>query len=825
MAPQQEGSFLEETVPIEHSDSQKNEMLRLIQQLLQGMGLPECADLLRQESGVELESEIVTKFRQGIQNGNWDEAKKLALAIDVNNDDASKAMQRKLATQQYLELLAEGSQLSALNVLQDKITPVSNDESEIVRLSSLLTCTTEDDLKTRSAYCGAEIERQRLAVSIQSDISANTMLEQDRLWELALQATQHQAEQCTDIQGISTLLRDCSDELDCSRASKKPKTSTEDPPDLSQFIITHGEEMTRLVLQLLRDSGYTNTFNMIEKETGVHCESPDSTKFRSSIESGDWDTAIELLPKLTDEGSVPQAAFLIGRQRYLEHLENGDAIQALTVLQEHVSPYCRSPSELHSLATLLTCCDISDLSSRSAYTSVARSRKKLVESLHSCIDCSILMEHNRLWKLVGQAQQRQREQCISLNRPVEGFTLLRDYTGEGSDLPKYTMVVLRQSDDEVWCLQFSPDGNWLSCGCRDGYVILHDVGQISKDNTITTKRLLSHKQSVTHLSFSSDSEGLLSASTDTSIKYWKTSTGELLRTFSGHLDPVLSVRWLPSGDSFFSSSEDRSVYKWCIETGELQRHWVTPVVLDMTVTPCGKSLITIDSDRQIICYNLEVSGDYENMFHKKPIEEYSRGLLTLQSTDNSEPVRWIMQEREKELTTCELSDCGRYLLCGISVKESRGCSHLYDLHLKKRIQKYVGAKQLTHVIRPIFGGHYQRFVLSGSEDGRVIITHRKTGKVISTLTGHLKSTNSVAWNPVRHDIIASCSDDTTVRIWSPAIVAAPGQIEEEVNNHNDPMDALTSTDDNAREPDVEEDEEEEEEEDRDNWSYNTYEDP
>lgn len=54
-----------------------------------------------------------------------------------------------------------------------------------------------------------------------------------------------------------------------------------------------------------------------------------------------------------------------------------------------------------------------------------------------------------------------------------------------------------------------------------------------------------------------------------------------------------------------------------------------------------------------------------------------------------------------------------------------------------------------------------------STDGNVYVYHRGTGKLLERLPGHTDTVNSVAWHPTNHSMFASCSDDATVRIWTP----------------------------------------------------------
>jgi WD40 repeat protein len=58
-------------------------------------------------------------------------------------------------------------------------------------------------------------------------------------------------------------------------------------------------------------------------------------------------------------------------------------------------------------------------------------------------------------------------------------------------------------------------------------------------------------------------------------------------------------------------------------------------------------------------------------------------------------------------------------------------------------------------------------IASGSEDNQVYIWHIRNEQPIATLTGHTRTVNCVAWNPVYPQMLVSVSDDCTVRVWGP----------------------------------------------------------
>ena len=104
-------------------------------------------------------------------------------------------------------------------------------------------------------------------------------------------------------------------------------------------------------------------------------------------------------------------------------------------------------------------------------------------------------------------------------------------TKDGSILYK-----MKKHTDWVTAVAFSPNGEWLATGDRNGGLTVWDA-----DNGLEVHTVAGHKSMVTGLSWRDDSKLLISVSEDGAAKVWEMSEGKQVRTWNPHPAGALSV--------------------------------------------------------------------------------------------------------------------------------------------------------------------------------------------------------------------------------------------------------------------------------------------
>lgn len=512
------------------------------------------------------------------------------------------------------------------------------------------------------------------------------------------------------------------------------------------------EEVTRLLLQALSDMGYHDAADSVSKESGYALESPTVAAFRQAVLNGDWTDAERLLMEAvpaseshqndTDADSAlvlaptadkNQMRFWVRQQKFLELLEQKDTSRALTVLRNELSPLNHDTQKLHILSSLLMCNSVDDLKTKAGWDGASgESRQLLLSELSQNISPRVMLPEHRLAVLMQRLRAYEAGSCF-YHTSAELPSLYSDHYCHKDNFPT---EVLHELDlkvgghaGEVWQIKFSNDGTRLaSCG-QDKHVIIWDTTTFEPEF-----RLDAHEGGCGNITWSPDDKYLVTCGRDKTARIWDTTSGLLLQPLTKFKEPVSSCVWAPDGQSIILGSFDKEngLCTWSTNGTKLFTWTKQHRTEDVALSPDGHWLVAMDERSRIHVYNFGTRElHYEMSLLSRPLS------ITISQDSN-------------------------FLLVG----SQDGEINLFDLITREKIRKYLGAKGGDFLIRSTLGGANENFVISGSEDGKLVLWHKNIGTMMFKLNGHKPRSNSVAWSPTDPCLFASCGDDRVIKIWS-----------------------------------------------------------
>uniref|UniRef100_A0A8C0QIW5 WD repeat-containing protein 26 n=1 Tax=Chelonoidis abingdonii TaxID=106734 RepID=A0A8C0QIW5_CHEAB len=504
------------------------------------------------------------------------------------------------------------------------------------------------------------------------------------------------------------------------------------------------EDVIRLIGQHLHGLGLNQTVDLLMQESGCRLEHPSATKFRNHVMEGEWDKAEndlnELKPLVHSPHAIVRMKFLLLQQKYLEYLEDGKVLEALQVLRCELTPLKYNTERIHVLSGYLMCSHAEDLRAKAEWEGKGTaSRSKLLDKLQTYLPPSVMLPPRRLQNLLRQAVELQRDRCLyhntKLDNSLDSVSLLIDHVCSRKQFPCYTQQILTEHCNEVWFCKFSNDGTKLATGSKDTTVIIWQVDPDTHQLKLL-KTLEGHAYGVSYIAWSPDDNYLVACGPDdcSELWLWNVQTGELRTKMSqSHEDSLTSVAWNPDGKRFVTGGQRGQFYQ-CDLDGNLLDSWEGVRVQCLWCLSDGKTVLASDTHQRIRGYNFEDLTD-----------------------------RNIVQE-DHPIMSFTISKNGRLALLNVATQGV----HLWDLQDRVLVRKYQGVTQGFYTIHSCFGGHNEDFIASGSEDHKVYIWHKRSELPIAELTGHTRTVNCVSWNPQIPSMMASASDDGTVRIWGPA---------------------------------------------------------
>ncbi|KAG7554615.1 WD40 repeat [Arabidopsis suecica] len=514
----------------------------------------------------------------------------------------------------------------------------------------------------------------------------------------------------------------------------RPLTSQGDEETIGSKGVIKKSEFIRIITRALYSLGYDKTGAMLEEESGISLHNSTIKLFLQQVTDGKWDQSVKTLHRigLPDEKAVKSASFLLLEQKFLELLKVENIADALGTLRNEMAPLRINTKRVHELASSLISPSsfISHTTSTPGKESV-NSRSKVLEELQNLLPASVIIPEKRLEYLVENSLHIQRDSCVFHNTLDSDLSLYSDHQCGKHQIPSQTLQILESHTDEVWFLQFSHNGKYLASSSKDQTAI---IWEISVDGHISLKHtLVGHQKPVIAILWSPDDRQVLTCGAEEVIRRWDVDSGDCVHMYEkGGISPI-SCGWYPDGQGIIAGMTDRSICMWDLDGRELEcwKGQRTQKVSDIAMTDDGKWLVSVCKDSVISLFDREATVE-------RLIEE------------------------EEMITSFSLSNDNKYILVNLLNQEIR----LWNIEGDPKIvSRYKGHKRSRFIIRSCFGGYKQAFVASGSEDSQVYIWHRSTGKLIVELPGHAGAVNCVSWSPTNLHMLASASDDGTIRIW------------------------------------------------------------
>lgn len=538
------------------------------------------------------------------------------------------------------------------------------------------------------------------------------------------------------------------------------------------------EDYIRLLEQALDHLGYPELAAQLERESGIILQPPTATAFREAVLNGNYEAALSLLPQLgSSSSSMHRARFLLLRHKYCEAIAAGDLKAALHCLRNELQPLQHDHSSvgvlgngtvdnsstdaLHGLATML----VSESRGASISSSANVGRESLLAELQALLPPSLLVPEARLEELIEQALLAQLDRCPYHNsRGPLRMSLFTEFSAGPEQLPTEFAQVLTNHKDEVWAVQFSSDGKWMATASKDGSALLWAV---TEQGTVLFKRaLLSDAGPVNIVAFSPDSKRIAVGGSDNKLRVYSIPGGRLeLEVLGGNMEGLVAGVWLPDSSRVMMVGS-RELQIIDVDAGgvSIDRMTLGQHTYDAVLSHDGGTVITVGQDRRLRF--LRLSDRREAFIGPEPASvtclSTSPDGRFLASNMNTGVIRlWPlgdMRSAEPLLTAASRPGASDPL-------DALPAAPMQEFRLSE-------GHQGRFVIRSAFGGAGYSFLASGSEGtmGAVHIWHRESGEMLAALEGHTGTVNAVAWNPRNQYMMASCSDDGTVRIW-----LAPGR--------------------------------------------------
>ncbi|MEP6517323.1 LpqB family beta-propeller domain-containing protein [Microcoleus vaginatus] len=337
----------------------------------------------------------------------------------------------------------------------------------------------------------------------------------------------------------------------------------------------------------------------------------------------------------------------------------------------------------------------------------------------------------------------------ALLESIRAVTEMKRSLGVSSDIQMRVAIALEQAvynfrerrrlqsqASTLAFVSFSPDSQTLVTATDDNYI------KLWQNNGTLQATLTGHTNKIRMAIFNPNGQIIVSASDDQTVKIWQ-KNGKLIHNLKGHKGKVTSVCLSPDGKIIVSASADGTVKLWKIYGEELlslklQRGWITSA----SFSPDGQILAAAATDGTVKLWSL-----------RKVTEK----LQKQQSIEASTDIKWLrsLQMESDKIMSVTFSPDGAML----ATASAGGTARIWS-----KDGTPLSILKHTSGLTNISFSPDSQMLLSASTD-KMVRLWNIDGTLLKTLKGNKDAVWSASFSP-DGKAIASASADGTVILWN-----------------------------------------------------------